>query len=488
MIIERVWRQLGPGLEPLSGPDGAPLIRTIKLIMMPLVIRPSLRPELGADLLCQRDAARLEALIRDDGLRLRATARWFTLLKKARRELGIVAGHPQDLYFQPCFELATEHGMPGEGAETHARAALITIREDSDGPTVTTLKLHLKDPDRYARAERELVEAWGRRCLAVSAGPVDRQPQGERVRSAAQAAATLATEVLNGCAGRTVPASASRAYAAMVDHGLGSLFGRAIWTGDAGFCGNGVDDQPQRLGQPERCGPPPHLGLSRHEVPLCPEVGRNASTAALPAPLDRTIFERLFTVLQAPSRRWLQQTVPELVHRETLRCCAPLGLHDETLRVVALLGARLAAGLDPVGSDRTTTPHQTAPHHTAPHHTAPHHTAHRTVAHQVVNRRWQREASVLHARRMTTVPDPEGGALAALAAELHTPWTAYMRRLWVRLHGRDVHGTPLADPEAAWDILDGVARSVMMDYRSRVRAALRALSTTTVDVSAARSA
>lgn len=72
-------------------------------------------------------------------------------------------------------------------------------------------------------------------------------------------------------------------------------------------------------------------------------------------------------------------------------------------------------------------------------------------------------------------PDPDGGVLEALAQDLRTPWTAYMRRLWVRLHGRDVRDAPLADAASAWSVLDGVARSVMMDHRARVRSALRTL-------------
>ncbi|TDC79099.1 hypothetical protein E1283_03625, partial [Streptomyces hainanensis] len=192
-------------------------------------------------------------------------------------------------------------------------------------------------------------------------------------------------------------------------------------------------------------------------TPPCPEVGLGASTATLRAPLDRTLFERLFVVLQAAPRRDELPEVPELVRREVGRSCAPLGLGDESLRVAALLGGRLAAGLDPLGDGGA------APG--------------RTSAHRAVNGRWQREASALRARRMTlsSRPDPDGGPLDALARELRTPWAAYMRRLWARLHGRDVHEAPLDDLASAWAVLDGVARSVMMDHRARVRAALRAL-------------
>ncbi|MGY1503297.1 hypothetical protein ACW4TU_43140 [Streptomyces sp. QTS52] len=70
----------------------------------------------------------------------------------------------------------------------------------------------------------------------------------------------------------------------------------------------------------------------------------------MPAPLDRTLFERLFTVLRPSAHREELATVAEHVARETGPSCAPLGLHDESLRVAVVLGGRLAAGLDPLGT------------------------------------------------------------------------------------------------------------------------------------------
>lgn len=426
-VIDRAWRDLGAGLESLSGPGGAPLTRTVKLIVLPLIVRPALRPELAADFLVPTEAARLAVLIRESGGRLRATARWFTLLKKTRRALGVVAGNPQDLYFQRCFELATEHGAPTTGAEEVARAVVDDLAQAGGGRTVEALKDCLADPALRARLDAELAAAWESRRPATDAAE----------------ALALAAEVLETC---TAPEPNSSAYAAMVEVGHGELFGRVVWTRAGGVWGGEE--------------PPAHLGLTARPVPARPEIGRGASTATLPAPLDRTLFERLFVVLQSSSRREELPAVPELVAREPGRSCAPLGLDDESLRVAVVLGARLAVGLDPLGTG------DPGPG--------------RTAAHRAVNGRWRREASVLRARRMTVSPrpDPDGGALEALAQDLRTPWAAYMRRLWVRLHGRDVRGAPLPDLASAWAVLDGVARSVMMDHRARVRAALRALSAT----------
>ena len=443
-VIDRAWRGLGPGLEPLSGPGGAPLTRTVKLIVLPLVVRPTLRPELAADFLGAREAASLDGLVREAGGCLAATAQWYTLLKKVRRALGIVAGNPQDLYFQICFELATEHGAPSTGADALARAAVEDVAGAAGGRTVEALKEHLADSVRRSRLDGELAAAWGGRRPA---------PAGDAV-----VAAALAAELLESCgaAGRDGNAPETPAFAAMVEGGHGSLLGRALWTHTSGVWGR--EDLPA------------HLELTGHQVPPRPEVGRGASTATLPAPLDRTLFERVFTVLQASVHREELPTVPELVQREVGRSCAPLGLDDESLRVAVVLGGRLAVGLDPLGSGESGSG--------------------RTAAHRVVNGRWQREASVLRARRMTVSPhpDPDGGVLDALAQDLRTPWVAYMRRLWVRLHGRDVRDAPLDDLAAAWALLDGVARSVMMDHRARVRTALRTLAATPAPAAEPRSA
>ncbi|WP_330262284.1 hypothetical protein [Streptomyces griseorubiginosus] len=437
MVIDRAWRAVGPGIRALSGPGGAPLTRTVKLILLPLIVRPALRPELAADFLSAREAEQLDALIRESGAALEATARWFTLLKKTRRALGIVAGNPQDLYFQRCFELATEHGAPGPGADALARAVLEEVSDASGGRTVEALRKHLSDAARRARLDTELAAAWDRR---------------EQVPCAPDTG--LAAEVLEACG---TAGTDSSAFAAMVRARHGSRLGQALWTA-----------HPTDVW--DRADVPPHLGLTAHRVPPRPEVGRSASTATLPAPFDRSLFERLFTVLQASAHRESLPTVPELVRREVDRSCAPLGLHDESLRVAVVLGGRLAVGLDPLGSGTSV--------------------AGSTAAHRIVNSRWQREASVLRARRMTVspAPDPEGGVLAALAQDLRTPWAAYMRRLWVRLHGRDVRDAPLPDAASAWGVLDGVVRSVMMDHRARVRTALRTLSATAEPAAAPRSA
>ncbi|MCP2320503.1 hypothetical protein APR12_005885, partial [Nocardia amikacinitolerans] len=106
---------------------------------------------------------------------------------------------------------------------------------------------------------------------------------------------------------------------------------------------------------------------------------------------------------------------------------------------------------------------------------APYGVARETAAHQAINNRWRREAYVLQARRLAVhEAEQASGPLAQIATELRTPWRPYLRRLWVRLHGRDVRAVPVDEPEELWDLLDGVARSVILDHRTKVKNALSA--------------
>ena len=47
-VIDRAWRAIGPGVEVLSGDDGAPLRRTVKRIIDPLVLRLRSNPAYSA--------------------------------------------------------------------------------------------------------------------------------------------------------------------------------------------------------------------------------------------------------------------------------------------------------------------------------------------------------------------------------------------------------------------------------------------------------
>jgi hypothetical protein len=48
----------------------------------------------------------------------------------------------------------------------------------------------------------------------------------------------------------------------------------------------------------------------------------------------------------------------------------------------------------------------------------------------------------------------------------------YLSRLWARLHGRDVWREPCGDVDEVRSLLEGVARSVSLDHRQRIKAML----------------
>ncbi|WP_067702968.1 hypothetical protein [Nocardia jejuensis] len=461
MVLDEVWRRLD-GVEALSGPHGGPLRRTVKLVLDPLVIRPMQHPECAGSILGADGAVLLATRIHAAADVLRATAAWFTLLKQTRRSLRITEGNAQDIYFQRCFELATMQGTPDPVRDrTAAEAALLEIHNLTAGRTTQALKGYLADPIRAQELTELIHTAWRRRPLT---------PTPDHT--------VALTDLLNACAANRLGESDPDVELDdLVAAHVGTHTGIALWR--------------QRNGEgASELAPTAHrLGLTAHHLPDPPRVGESASKSSLGLPFDRTIHERVFTVLQATGERAELPPISELVAAEIARSCAPWALLDESLRVAAAAGAVLALQLRPIGpaaAPRATVVHGFGTHagsiHAAEVAAAPAGPGSDgaggcgTAAARVINGRWQREAYVLQARRMVVREDaPEAsGPLAGIAAELRVPWRPYARRLWVRLHGRDVREVPVYGSEELWDLLDGVARSVILDHRMRVKRALAA--------------
>lgn len=439
MVLDEVWREMR-GVEALSGPQGGPLRRTVKLILDPLVIRPVQHPACAGPMLTADGATLLAARVHAAADVLRATAAWFVLLKRVRRAARITDGHPQDLYFQRCFELATVSGHPDPVRdEPAAAAALREIHHVAAGRTTQALREHVTDPARSGELSVLIETAWRRRP----------RPAGATADHGAALAA-----LLDSCAEQDSPSrSAANAWGGLLAARAGTRTGIGLWYNDSGHSAR-------------------ELGLTAHALPAAPALGATASTATMGRPFDRTICERVFTVLQASTERADLPTIPELVTTEIARSCAPWALLDESLRVAAAAGVELALGLAPLPTRAAPVVVGTTTTCADPQPDSP---AHGTAAHRAVNGRWRREAYVLRARRLAV---HETGAttdpLAVIAAELRRPWRSYLRRLWVRLHGRDVREAPVLEAGELWDLLDGVARSVILDHRDRVKRALSA--------------
>ncbi|PSL53752.1 hypothetical protein B0I31_108199 [Saccharothrix carnea] len=183
-------------------------------------------------------------------------------------------------------------------------------------------------------------------------------------------------------------------------------------------------------------------GLTDRDRPVRPGLGRGASKANLPKPFDRSILERLFAPLTNAFQRAGLADVPTLVRREIARSAGPWQLADEESRLVVVLGRDASASLAgdaPVGGPGS--------------------------AAARLRSRWEREAYVHRVLRMPSAVPPE------VRADVRGVREAYLRRLWVRVHGRELrHDTVTADQ--VWDVLDGVLRSVILDQRDRLRSVL----------------
>ncbi|WP_433673438.1 hypothetical protein ACQP06_26775 [Nocardia sp. CA-136227] len=440
MVLDEVWHRLA-GVEPLSGPHGGPLRRTVKLILDPLVIRPVQHPSCAGAMLSADGAVLLAARVHAAADVLAATAAWFTLLKQTRRALRITEGNAQDLYFQRCFELATVSGRPDPVRDRPAaEAALREIHGVTAGRTTQALREYLSEPERSEDVAELIETAWRRRPLTDVPDHAD-----------------LLGELVDACAAtRFDDADDPPDLDDAVEASVGTHTGIRLWDG-------GIGSTAQEL------------GLTLYPLPQPPGVGASAATATLGLPLDRTIHERVFTVLQASSERADLPPIPELVDAEIARACAPWALLDESLRVAAAAGATLAVTLRPLGVQ----PRGIEIGGPA--------TQSRVLggagsdddgaAARLINGRWQREAYVLQARRMAVRADAIDGPLGAIAADLRVPWRPYLRRLWPRLHGRDVREFGVYAADELWDLLDGVARSVILDHRMRVKKALAATAT-----------
>ncbi|RIQ15680.1 hypothetical protein [Jiangella rhizosphaerae] len=402
-LVAQAWARLGPDVAPLSNASGRPLARTVKLILDPLVLRPVQNPRFAGATVRAEDAADLTSRITGAGPVLAATAAWFLLAKRARRQAGITEGNPQERYFQRCYELAHAHGHPDDvpDAATLAAGAVAEAHATDGRVTAAAVRAYVTDPAHAAALTRRRDAAWAARATITA-------PEGAR----------HVDDVLASCA--TTPDT--EAWTALVSGRYGAR--------DAAHL--------------EPPGAAREHGLTDRVSVGPPELGDAASKRRLPKPLDRSILERLFA--EVATGHPIDGDVAELVRAEIGRSAQAWQLAEEPGRVVLALcraaGPALTAD-DPVwpGGD----------------------------ARSRLRSRWRREAYVHRVLRLpaagtTVVPDD-------LRAEIRDVRAVYLRRLWVRLHGRELRRQDV-DAAAVWDLLDGVLRSVVLDQRDRLRAAL----------------
>jgi len=413
-VIDAAWRAIGPGVEVLSGDDGGPLRRTVKRILDPLVLRLRSNTQYSAPFVDAEVAAAMHDLIVGRGPALRAAAAWFEALKRERRRQRITTGNAQELYFPVCFELAVTKGPPTDSGDV-AAAVLRDIHADRDRTAVEALNRYVGDAGVIAQLAEQLTRSWH----DVRAGEEITGPF----------LAGLAT-VLGPAQGHTAAAARQRVWSALI-----------------------ADAAPYNLGamaHHEPSGLPwsiVELGLSSVEPQPPPVV---AGTSSGDRPLNRTVVDRVRATLRRAMDRDELPDVPLLCAEEVDRACAPWGLLAEDKQAALVAGIEVAVELAPL-SERAASRYQLAGQ---------------------IQARLRKEAYVLHARRYLAADEPIHSRQQQVIDELAAFERPYLSRLWARLHGRDVWQEPCHDVDDVRGLLEGVARSVSLDHRQRIKSML----------------
>ena len=414
-VIDRAWRAIGPGVEVLSGDDGGPLRRTVKRIIDPLVLRLRANPQFSAPLVTAEVADAMHGQIVGQSAQLRAAAAWFHILKRERRRLRITTGNAQELYFPACFELAVAKGAPTERHSESAAAVLRKLHGDRDRTAIEVLNRYVGDGHAVSRLTEQLERSWR-----------DVKPGNE---IAGPFLAGLAT-VLGHAGSHGEKSARARVWRALVadaaPYNLGAhahLAGAALpWSIVA-------------------------LGLSSSEPQSAPPVVGGSDAER---PLNRSVVDRVRATLRRALDRDELPDVPLLCAEEVDRSCAPWGLLGEDKQAAMIAGIEVAVDLAPLCE------------HAEP----------RYVLAAQIQARLRKEAYVLHARRYLVGGGPIHPRQQQVVDDLSTFARPYLSRLWARLHGRDVWQEPCDDVDDVRALLEGVARSVSLDHRQRIKTML----------------
>ncbi|QLL07233.1 hypothetical protein [Mycobacterium vicinigordonae] len=414
-VIEQAWRAIGPGVEVLSSDDGGPLTRTVKRIIDPLVLRLRSNPQYSAPVCAASTAAAMSELIVGNADNLRCAAAWFELLKVERRRLRIRSGNAQELYFPVCFELAVTKGPPTPHDHQSAAEVLRKIHQDRDRTAVEVLNDYIADTEVEAGLAVQLERTW-------------RDVRADGVTLEAFLA-ELST-VLGPARGHNAVTARQRVWSAMI-----------------------VDTAPYNLGAlaRERDAALPwsivQLGLSSVAPQRAPKI---TGVSDGDRPLDRSVLDRVRATLRRALNRDSLPDIPLLCAEEVDRACAPWGLLGEDKQATLVAGIEVAVDLAPL--DRSLTS--------------------RYALAAQIQARLRKEAYVLHARRYLADGEPIHPRQRQVVDELAAFAQPYLNRLWARLHGRDVWQEPCDDLDDVRALLDGVARSVSLDHRQRIKSML----------------
>ena len=413
-VIERAWRAIGPGVEVLSADDGAPLSRTVKRIIDPLVLRLRANARYSAPFVTEDVAAEIHAAIVDQAETLRATAIWFDLLKRERRRLRITTGNAQELYFPLCYEFAVTRGFPSADDRGSAESLLRDIHSDRDRTAIEVLNRHVDDADVVEALTVQLARSW----RDVRAGTEITGPFMAGL-----------TTVLGRAEGHNAAVARQRVWSALIADATPYNFGAAARDEGAPLPWSIVE-----------------LGLSAAEPQRPPTVSAGDGER----PLDRSVVDRVRATLRRALAREELPDVPLLCAEEVDRSCAPWGLLGEDRQAALVAGIEVAVDLAPLDESAQA----------------------RNDLSRQIQARLRKEAYVLHARRYLVDGAPMHPRQQHIVNELAAFCRPYLSRLWARLHGRDVWQEACDDVDDVRELLEGVSRSVSLDHRQRIKAML----------------
>jgi hypothetical protein len=189
------------------------------------------------------------------------------------------------------------------------------------------------------------------------------------------------------------------------------------------------------------------LGLSSVEPQGPPAIIGGSDSER---PLNRSVIDRVRATLRRALDREELPDVPMLCEEEVDRCCAPWGLLAEDKQATLVAGIEVAVDLAPLSESATT----------------------RYDLARQIQARLRKEAYVLHARRYLAEGGPIHPRQQQVIDDLAAFARPYLSRLWARLHGRDVWQEPCDDVDDVRALLEGVARSVSLDHRQRIKTML----------------
>lgn len=417
-VIDQAWRSLGPGVEVLSSDDGGPLTRTVKRIIDPLVLRLRANPQYSAPLVDAATAAAMQHLILANASELRSAAAWFAALKLERRRQRIRSGNAQELYFPVCFELAVTKGPPAPEDSETAAGVLADVHQGRDRTGIEVLHQYVAGPGVVAALTEQLERSW----RDVRAGDTETD----------RFLTELGT-VLGPAHGHSAVSARQRVWSAMID-----------------------DATPYNLGALARVDPAAlpwsivGLGLTSATPQRPPRITGGLDGDHSDRPLDRSVVDRVRATLRRALDRDALPDIPLLCAEEVDRACAPWGLLSEDKQAALVAGIEVAVELAPL--DRSVTS--------------------RYALAAQIQARLRKEAYVLHARRYLAEGGPIHPRQRQVVDDLATYAPPYLSRLWARLHGRDVWQEPCEDVDEVRSLLEGVARSVSLDHRQRIKAML----------------